>query len=181
MNMTTRTGRRLAAAAACCAILVPASALAAHAHARAQRAAHATALTCETPGLVIWIDTNGNGAAGSVFYNLQFTNLSGHACTLNGFPFIHALNLSGHIDGRRAAFTSSTPHAVTLNQGQTAKAVLQIVDVANFPASRCTPTTAAGLQVFPPNQTESKPIPFPFRACTNKDGPVFMRVAPVTK
>ena len=25
-------------------------------------------------------------AAGSVFYKIKFTNLSGHACTLRGFP-----------------------------------------------------------------------------------------------
>lgn len=183
MNITSRTWRWLAAvAAACCAILLPGMALAAPAHTPVQRAPHVVSTpACETPGLVIWLDTNGNGAAGSVFYNLQFTNLSGHACTLNGFPFIHAIDLSGHLTGRRAAFTSATPHTVTLKEGATVKAVLQIVQVGNFPASQCKPTTAAGLQVFPPNQTRSKEIPFPFGACSNKNGPVFMRVAPVTK
>ncbi len=184
MNITSRTWRWLAAAAgACCVILLPAVGLAArnHVSSPAHRSAHAATPSCETPGLVIWLDTNGNGAAGSVFYTLQFTNLSGHRCTLNGFPFIHAIGLSGHPTGRRAAFTSATPHEVTLRKGATAKAVLQVVDVGNFPAPRCKPTTAAGFQVFPPNQTRPKVIPFPFGACSNKHGPTFLRVAPVTK
>jgi len=98
MNITTRTGRRLAAAiVGCCAILLPGAALAAPAtpSAPARAAAHAIVPGCETPGLVIWLDTRGNGGAGSVFYALKFTNLSGHTCTLNGFPFINAVSLNG--------------------------------------------------------------------------------------
>ena len=185
MNITSRTWRRtMTGAAACCAILLPCLALAASAHvpSPAQRTGHAAApAPCETPGLVIWLDTNGNGTAGSVFYDLLFTNLTAHACTLNGFPFVHAISLSGHLTGRRAAFTSATPHSVTLKKGATVKAVLQLVDVGNFSASQCKPTTAAGFQVYPPNQTRAKIIPFPFGACSSINGPVFMRVGPVTK
>jgi len=42
------------------------------------------------------MDTQGDGAAGSVYYTLQFTNLSGHACTLRGYPGVSAVSLSGH-------------------------------------------------------------------------------------
>jgi hypothetical protein len=31
---------------------------------------------CATRNLVVWLDTNGDAAAGSVHYELQFTNLS---------------------------------------------------------------------------------------------------------
>jgi hypothetical protein len=57
---------------------------------------------------------------------------------------------------------------------------LQIVDTGNLPPSSCKPMTAAGLQVFPPNQTRSKTVPFPFSACSGK-GPVYLSVQPVTK
>jgi len=181
MNITTRTGRWLAAAiVGCCAILLPGVAMAAPA-APARSAPDTTAPGCETPGLVIWLDTNGNGAAGSVFYNLEFTNLSGHACTLNGFPFINAVSLTGSLLGRRAAFNhTTTPHMVTVHQGQTVTAVLQLTDVGVFPASKCKPVTAAGLRVFPPNQTRAKVVPFPFGACS-ATGVTFMGVGPVTK
>ncbi|MDA8038898.1 MAG: hypothetical protein M0Z69_07000, partial [Actinomycetota bacterium] len=35
----------------------------------------ASAPKCATSGVVIWIDTQGNGAAGSIYYNLELTNL----------------------------------------------------------------------------------------------------------
>lgn len=176
MKLTARPWRLIAATvAACCALLVPGIALAT----QAGTAAPAVTPFCETPGLVIWINTSGNSAAGSTFYKLQFTNLSGHACTLNGFPFVRAVNLRGQNLGRRAAF-SGTPHVVTLRRGQTVKAVLQIVNVNNFSNTACGRVTAAGLRVFPPNQTRSKVVPFPFRACS-KSGPVFLTVRPVTK
>jgi hypothetical protein len=181
MNLTTNAVRRItaAAAAACAVILLPALAFAAPGS-PAGAASRASARQCETPGLVIWLDTNGSGTAGSTFYHLEFTNLSGHRCTLNGFPFVRAVDLHRHRLGSRAAFDHRTPHAVTLGRGKTARAVLQIVDAGNFPPSACHPVTAAGLRVYPPNQTRSKLIPFPFSACSRR-GPVYLIVRPVRK
>jgi len=45
-------------------------------------------------------------------------------------------------------------------------AVLRIVEAGNFPASACREVTAAGLRVFPPGQTASKVVPFPFQTCS---------------
>ena len=143
-------------------------------------ASRAIVRECETPGLVIWLDTNGSGTAGSTFYHLEFTNLSGHRCTLNGFPFVRAVDLRRHSLGSRAAFDHRTPRVVTIGRGKTARAVLQIVDTGNFSPSACHPVTAAGLRVYPPNQTRSKVIPFPFSACSRK-GPVYLIVRPVRK
>ncbi len=97
---------------------------------------------CETPGLVVWLDTSGNGAAGTIFYKLHFTNLSGHACTLNGYPFLFAINLKGHQVGPRAVFRKPSPHCVTLGKGKTVTAVLGIVDsrrllAVGLPACHC--------------------------------------------
>jgi Protein of unknown function (DUF4232) len=182
MKRFTPHARRITAAAAIAGALlvVPAIALAS-AGSPARPGAIATPL-CETPGLVIWLDTTGNGAAGTTFYNLHLTNLSGHACTLNGFPFLYAVNLSGHQVGPRAPFrTPPSPHQVKLRNGQTATAVLGIVDTGNFPSSACRPVTAAGLRVFPPNQTRSKLVPFPFSACSRAHGPASLNVGAVTK
>jgi Protein of unknown function (DUF4232) len=164
-----------AAVAACSAALIPGLALAAQQAPAA--AARAAAPACETPGLVVWLDTNGSGTAGSVIYNLEFTNLSGHACTVNGFPYIRAISISGHVLGRAAAF-SGTPHTVTIHRGHTATAKLQIVDAGNYPPSACHPVTAAGRRVYPPNQTRAKEVPFPYSACVS-NGPVVLRVGPL--
>ena len=144
--------------------------------------AGAAAPACQTGGLVIWLDTQGNGTAGTIFYTLNFTNLSGHACTLRGFPGVSAVNLRGGRLGRAAGRdTGQTVRTITLTTGHTAHATLGIVDIGALPRSTCPPTTAAGLRVFPPNQTASKVIPFPFPACGGASGPPFLRIRPVTR
>ncbi|HEY2318417.1 MAG TPA: DUF4232 domain-containing protein [Solirubrobacteraceae bacterium] len=136
---------------------------------------------CRTGGLVIWMDTQGNGTAGTIFYTLNLTNLSGHTCTLRGFPGVSAVNLRGSRLGRAAARdTGQTVRTITLAAGRTAHATLGIVDIGVLPTSSCPPTTAAGLRVFPPNQTTSKVIPFPFAACA-RGGATFLRIRPVTR
>jgi hypothetical protein len=127
----------------------------------------AAAPSCLTSGLVIWLDTAGNGAAGSVYYNLYFTNLSARSCRLRGYPRVAAVNLAGRQVGRAARRESvGKPTTVTLQRGATAAAILRIVDAANFTASACHEATAAGLRVYPPGQARSKMIPFPFKACS---------------
>ncbi len=188
MSIRVRAARRAAAAAAGCAVvLAPAVALAAtgsparHAAAAGAPAAAArpAAPLCQTPGLVIWLNTNGSGAAGSVFYHLEITNLSGRACTLNGFPFLYAVSLAGRQVGRRASFIGH-PRLVLVRNGKTVHVLLQIVDVLNFSRSLCRPVTAAGLKVYPPNQTRAKTVPFPFGACSSRR-PTFLSVGPVQR
>lgn len=180
MKLTTRAARRISAAVAAvsAAIFVPAVALAAPGS-PASQASPAAVRLCQTPGLVIWLDTSGGVALGSVTYSLEFTNLSGRSCTLSGFPFLAAVDLHGHQLGRRAAFDHSTaPHLVTLGRGKTATAVLQVIDAGNFPRAACHPVTAAGLRVYPPNQTRSKIVPFPLPVCS-KLSPLILFVGPV--
>ncbi len=178
MHLPTRSPRRLigAAAIACATALIPAGALAATSSPQAPAAA-ASAPRCATSGLVVWMDTFGNGAAGTVYYTLEFTNLSGHACTLHGSPGVSAVSLSGRQLGSPAGgdYSGNVP-AVMLASGRTAYARLAYSDVItgnNF----CT-TLAAGLRVYPPNQFASKVIPYPIAACT-RSGLVFMNVGPV--
>jgi hypothetical protein len=178
MKMPSRTARLFAAAAVAGAgLLAPTIALAASSS--PARQASPAVVPCQTPGLVIWFNPNGNGAAGSTFYHLRFTNLSGHRCTLNGFPFLFAINLAGRQVGHRAAF-SGHAHAVTLARGGTVHAVLKVVDVFNFPPTSCHRVTAAGFKVFPPNQTRAKTVPFPFPACSLRTH-VFLFVSGLTR
>jgi Domain of unknown function (DUF4232) len=182
MKLSIRYARRITAGTAVVGALMIAPAIAmAGADSPAGRVAAAAAPACETPGLVVWLDTNGNGTAGTTFFKLHFTNLSGHACTLNGFPFLFAVNLKGHQVGRRAVFRKPAPHLVTLRKGKTATAVLGIVDTGVFSRSSCRPVTAAGLRVFPPNQTRAKLVPFPFRTCSLRHGRASLNIGAVTK
>ena len=152
------------------AALIPAVALA---------APNAAAAPCSTSGLVVWLNTNGDNAAGSSYYNLKFTNLSGHACTLRGYPGVSAVDLHGTKVGSAAGRDTATAAVVRLANGATASAVLRITVAGNFPSSTCHPVTAAGLRVYPPGQTASRLIPFPFEACS-KSGPLYLTIRPVT-
>jgi len=177
MNLRTTAARRLltAGALACAAALIPASALAAPGAARASRAATPA---CATSGLDIWLSTQGNGAAGTIYYELEFTNLSGATCTLLGYPGVSGTDLNGNQLGSAAARIGATPQTVTLANGATATALLGITEAGIFPPVQCNPVTGAGLRVYPPNQTQSKRVPFPFPACA-KTGPQYLKIMPV--
>ena len=127
----------------------------------------------------MWIDTQGDAGAGSVFYTLEFTNQSGHACVLTGYPGVSAVDLRGHRLGSAAFRNPSAAHAVSLTNGATASAQLRIAQAANFPASACNLAAAAGLRIYPPNQTASKVVPIPFNACS-RTGPVYLSVKAVS-
>lgn len=183
MKLPALSPRRLTgvAAIACAAALTPVAALAATASPAAPAAAAATP-RCATAGLVVWMNTDGSAAAGSVFYTLMFTNLSGHACTLDGHSGVSGASLSGHQLGSPAAWSPPSAHVVRLASGATAYAALQYSDVitGNNGPEPCDAVTAAGLRVYPPGQTASKIVPFPLTVCT-RSGLVYMSVRPVQK
>ena len=190
MHLPTSSPRRLigAAAIACVAALAPAAALAATSSPAAQDAT-ATA-SCATSGLVVWLNVPpGSDYAGGAYYDLEFTNLSGHACTLRGYPGVSAVGLSGRELGSPAGRGTAKTTTVRLASGGTATAELQITDTSNYsqcfqrlpqgPGRPGVLPTAAGLRVYPPNQTASKVIPYPLQACAHT-GPVWIHTGPVT-
>jgi hypothetical protein len=138
-----------------------------------------TTPACTTPQLAIRLGTNGSGAAGSTYYPLNFTNRSGHACTLMGYPGVSAVNGSGSQLGSAAGRNTTTAaKALTLANGGTATSTLQIADVGNYPTATCQPTTATGLRVYAPNQTSAVSVAFSFSACA-KAAPVYLHVSAV--
>jgi hypothetical protein len=156
-------------------------------------ASAASTPACTTSNLVVWLNTVGNGAAGSSYYDLNFTNLSAHACTLIGYAGVSGVSLSNRQVGSSAARDNTIgPAVITLTSAisargllsatthNTATVILQITEVVNYPASTCRQISAAGLRVFPPGQTSSKIVAFPFAACA-KSGPRYLHVEAVQK
>ncbi len=130
------------------------------------QAATPDARSCSTSGLVIWLkELPGGGTAGSIYYELEFTNLSARTCTLVGYPGVSAVNLRGGRLGDGGSREATTkPRLVSLASRGSAGAVLRIVDAGAL--ASCTPVVAAGFRVYPPGQTSSKVVPFPFQACS---------------
>ena len=129
--------------------------------------AGAATKACSASGLVVWAgEEPGGGTAGSVYYRIEFTNLSTATCSIAGYPKVNAVNLKGGRIGAFAAHeTGKAAKKVTLAPGQTAMAQLRIVDALNFPADKCKATTAAGLRVAIPGGSGNKIAPLPFETC----------------
>jgi hypothetical protein len=136
---------------------------------------------CPTSALHISIG-NGNGAAGSVYYPIVFTNSSGSSCTLFGFPGVSFVTgRSGSQIGDAATRNSDKPVlTVTLAPGGVAHATLQVVQALNFPAAKCQPVNAHFLKIFPPDQTAAVILSFTAKACAaTGQGVTILNVAPV--
>jgi Domain of unknown function (DUF4232) len=109
---------------------------------------------CATSGLNVTLGPS-SGYAGGVDQTIVFTNTSGATCTLYGYPGVSLVSAPPYTQiGLAAQRSSTTPvKLITLASGATASAVLQIVDALNFGTATCSPTKAAFLRIYPPNQT----------------------------
>jgi len=129
------------------------------------------AAPCTTGGLRVTKGAS-NGAAGTIYTAIDFTNTTGSACLLQGYPgvsLVSAGSNAGHQLGDDAKRTTVTPvRPVTLRPGQTAHANLGVADALNYPATRCKPLNAHWLKVFPPNQRAAAYVSFTTKTCGNK-------------
>jgi Protein of unknown function (DUF4232) len=109
----------------------------------------------------------GGGAAGSTYYPIRLTNISGSACSLYGYPGVSFVTAAGGSQtGAPAAENPAFPRTlVTLAPGASAHAELQVVNAQNYPASACHPVAAHELSVYPPGQTSALFIGFDATAC----------------
>jgi hypothetical protein len=126
--------------------------------------------TCRTASLRITLDTSqADGAAGSTYYPIDFTNTSADACTLAGYPGVSFVTAAEGTGRQIGAAAQRNPQfgsvAVRLDPEGHAHAWLQVAQASNYPASACSPVTARGLRVFPPDQTQPGYIQQDFPAC----------------
>jgi Protein of unknown function (DUF4232) len=95
------------------------------------------------------------GAAGSVYQVIDFTNIGTASCSLYGYPGI-ALAGGSPVTQIGAAASRSPqagPALVTLKPGAVANTLLRITQAQNYPTSKCSPMASTYLQIYPPNQT----------------------------
>jgi hypothetical protein len=121
---------------------------------------------CATSALKVSLGP-ANGTAGTVFYPLNFMNTSKLGCTLRGYPGVTAVTGNGNPIGSPASQIPSSSKAVTLLPGKTQSALVGIVETGNFSPSQCAPVMAAGLKVFPPNQSKAVTIKKTFSTCSS--------------
>lgn len=122
---------------------------------------------CATSALTVWLGP-GNGAAGSIYYPVEFTNASSVACTLYGYPGVSFVTASGAQAGAAATEDPTYPRAlVTLAPGTAAHAALRVTNAANYPAAACQPVTVHRLRVYPPGETRPVYLTLKATACAS--------------
>jgi Protein of unknown function (DUF4232) len=183
MKIFSTTARRIAAATAAGIAALALSTAAYAATSSPASAASAAIPKCAAADLGVWLAVSqGNGAAGTIYYPLEFTNLSGHTCYLYGYPGVSALSRTGQQLGSPAGWGSrSGARIVNLKPGATAHTVLAYHDAVVYTEPGCDPvSTAANLRVYPPGQRSATEAAFSFEACSHA-GPIWMSLTePIT-
>ena len=109
---------------------------------------------------------SGQGAAGTDYVTIDFTNKGDIPCSLDGYPGVSLDNSGGQI-GAAATRDSShgQPSEVTLAPGGKANAIVGVADAQNYSSSTCTPDSASFLKIYPPNNTVAIDVPYKSTGC----------------
>ncbi len=166
-TMVNGAHRTIAAIVAALGLGIGGAAWAATAASAAPSAPSGIPPVCGTGNLAVWVNVNGgSGAAGTWYYPLEFTNVSGHTCRVWGYPGVSATNAAGGQLGDAARRISVFPAKwVNIVAGGTAHALFGY-GAAEVDTSNCKSATASFLKVYPPNRTSARTAFFDFPACT---------------
>ncbi|THA44960.1 DUF4232 domain-containing protein [Streptomyces sp. A1136] len=103
-----------------------------------------------------------DGAAGSLYYPISFTNTSTHTCTLRGYPGVSVVDVRHHQIGTSAIRTGEPVDTVTVSPGDTVTAVFRTNSPGVVPS--CRPMSTY-VNVYPPNSFQAVQIPYHLRLC----------------
>jgi hypothetical protein len=123
---------------------------------------------CATNDLQLTVG-EGNGAAGTIYYPLDFTNVSNSACTMYGYPGVAFVSSPGGSQVGAAAGRSSTtgPALVTVAPGAQAHATLAVSDV--LIGNNCMDKVQVSfVQVYPPGQYTALFGPLSVQGCADQ-------------
>jgi hypothetical protein len=99
---------------------------------------------------------HGEGAAGTVYRPVRFTNIGGRICTIQGFPGVsYVAGADSHQVGPAAFREGTKGPAISIAPGDTVNAPVGFVQVGNFDPTVCKPTPVKGIRVYPPHDTAS--------------------------
>jgi hypothetical protein len=109
---------------------------------------------CTAGSLAVWLNfARSDGAAGTIFYPLEFTNVSRHECYMYGYPGVSAVGTNGRQLGRAAARRPATKRIVNVAPGATVHATLAYSDAVTSSSPSCKAIPATLIRAYPPDQT----------------------------
>jgi hypothetical protein len=148
-----RTPRAIAASAVSVGLLAAIAA----APAASGAAARATP-RCHTRDVVA-IVTQADHGAGNAFAYVVLVNATPAPCTIAGYPGLQLATAAGRPLARQRTVWRGPHHALLVQPGESAKALLHWSDVPTGSASTCGPT-AGKLKITPPDETTSIVLPW---------------------
>ncbi|EST24175.1 hypothetical protein M878_31315 [Streptomyces roseochromogenus subsp. oscitans DS 12.976] len=111
------------------------------------------------------------GAAGSLYWPVRFTNTGTTSCALRGYPGVSVLDTAHHQIGPAATHSGRSYDTVTLTPSHSASAVVR---TTNGPVGG--PCLRAGtyLRIYPPASRAAALLPAPWKICSGvfQVGPV---------
>jgi hypothetical protein len=120
------------------------------------------------------------GAAGTFYQVVVFTNTSNAACTLYGYPGVSFVTgVGGRVIGAPATRNTAIDGVlVTLQPGAQASSLVGVEDVGALPPAKCQVAKADWMQVYAPGDTGALYLQYSAQVCTNASQ-TFMRVGAV--
>jgi uncharacterized protein DUF4232 len=128
---------------------------------------------CKSSDLTVSLGP-GEGAAGSAYFPLQFTNISDTPCLVSGFPSVSYVTGDDlHQVGRSSARTGEPATEVPVGPGSVVHAVIKAVNVYNYEEAVCQPTLTRGVVVTLTTADSAYPtfLPVTGTACANVNLP----------
>ncbi|MGW3143667.1 DUF4232 domain-containing protein [Streptomyces sp. NPDC001177] len=106
----------------------------------------------------------GEGAAGSLYQPIRFTNTSTSKCALRGYPGVSVLDTAHRQIGPAAGRSGSSYGTVTLGPGHSASA---IVRTSNGPIGGPCLRTGTYLRIYPPGSYGATLVPAHWTTCSH--------------
>jgi hypothetical protein len=144
-----------------------------------QSQAGGSPVVCNTSTLTVDLGP-GDGAAGTVYVPLRFTNKGSRPCVIQGFPRVsYVTGDNGTQVGPAAQPEGARYGWVTIPPNGVATATLAMVQVLNFDSNACKPTAVRGLRVYPPPERASLFVPTEGTGCAGNPSSPQLRVTAV--
>jgi hypothetical protein len=164
--MIKRSRRTVAAVAAALGLGIGSAVWASSASA-APAAPSAVPPVCTSADLAVWINVGASsGAAGTIYYPLEFTNVSNRTCRTWGYPGVSAVAANGKQLGSAAGRNPLYPGEwVNIPAGGTVHSLFAYGD-AEVSTSGCKPADATAIKVYPPSSVTPDVGFFSLPSCT---------------
>jgi hypothetical protein len=131
---------------------------------------------CAAGSLAAWINYDSEKTAlRTIFYHLEFTNVSGHECFMDGYPGVSAVTADDTQVGSMAVRLPATKRVVNVAPAATVHATLYYVNAVTHRPRYCTaPVPTTLIRVNPPGQATDTEGFDSLPSCTGKV--VYLRI-----